>query len=86
VNVGTTFTIYNPDNGEEIIKSVPEVDYIISNLPFIQQEDFQKFNPNVKNHINTKVKLDLEDKFKINGKSDIYAYILIHLYNIISEN
>ena len=86
VNVGTTFTIYNPDNGEEIIKSVPEVNYVISNLPFIQQEDFQKFNPNVKNHINTKVKLDLENKFKINGKSDIYAYILIHLYNIISEN
>lgn len=86
VNVWTSFKVYDPDNWEEIIKLVPEMDFIVSNLPFIQQEDFQKFNPEIKNILNNKIKEELDGKYEINGRSDIYAYILIHLYSLIRND
>lgn len=82
---GTKFTLYDPDNWVEIERTVPTFNYILSNLPFIQQEDLKKFNPEVKNKINSKVKSDLNNKYQINGKSDIYAYILVHLHSLLDD-
>ena len=79
------FKLYNANNWEEIIKKFPKIDCILSNLPFIQQEDFEKFNPWTKTNINLGIKNDLWIWNKLNWKSDLYAYIIIHLYSLLKD-
>ena len=86
IKVWSKFKIYNPNNWEEIEKQLPELDYILSNLPFIRQEDFKKLNSNVKEKVNSKIKEDLWDNVILNWKSDLYAYVIIYLYSLLSSN
>mgnify|MGYP003798762053 CR=1 FL=1 len=78
-----TFSVYDANTWEEIKKVFPMVDVLLSNLPFIQQEDFEKFNPWVRNSIKEFIISQYGQEFTLDGRSDLYAYIIIHLSSIV---
>lgn len=73
----------NPQNGENLNLKLPKMQYILSNLPFVKQEIFKKMNSNIKN-INSKIELITGQKLQ--GKSDLYAYIPFTLYDLLTDD
>ena len=45
--VGENITFKDPNNGNDIIKQLPSIDYVVSNLPFIKSKEIQVLNPNI---------------------------------------
>lgn len=84
LNVNQKIKFHNPNNGAEVEKVLPYMNYIVSNLPFIREKTIKKLNPDIAN-INTWIKdmsgLDLT----LNGKSDIFAYLPFYLYKILGD-
>jgi len=66
-------SLHDSKDGHEIKTSLPKFNSIISNLPFVQQESLEKFNPKAIN-------------CNLNGKSDLYAYIPFKLSGFLEEN
>lgn len=54
-------------------------DYIISNLPFVQQENLSELNSTAIEFIN-------KTNAIFNGRSDLYAYIALKLDDLLAEN
>lgn len=85
-------TITIPDN-KDIDKinqiPIPKFDAVVSNFPFIQQEDIpneiltplfrQEFQTNQRAFLN-------DDKFYINERSDYYAYCFYHSLKFLKDN
>ncbi len=69
--------LINPNDGQEVIKKLPSLQYITSNLPFIRQELIKTFNKKLKNKIRG-VSLD--------GKSDFFAYLPFVLWELLDVN
>lgn len=99
-NMGKTLNIFRSDvidlhmgqtvfeehnNGNQVEKKLPYVDYVVSNLPFIREKETKKLNPNI-GKINELIKEQTKAKNTLSKKSDIFAYIPFYLYNIISNN
>ncbi|MEO4981493.1 SAM-dependent DNA methyltransferase, partial [Bacteroides ovatus] len=85
LHAGQTIVFKDPNNGNQVEKQLPKVDYIISNLPFIREKEIKKLNPNIK-EINKLIKEQTKAKKTLSKKSDIFAYIPFYLYDIISDN
>ncbi len=69
--------------------SIPKFDAIISNFPFIQQEDIPKeeLNDYFKNEFGESQNTFLENgKFDINGKSDYYIYCFYNSLKFLKNN
>ncbi len=85
LEVGESITFKDPNNGNDIIKQLPTIDYVVSNLPFIKSKEIRVLNPNIteiNNFINEKAKTGKT----LSGKSDIFAYIPFYLHQLLSEN
>lgn len=77
--------LHEPFNGNPVIEKLPKFGYIISNLPFVQQEDLEVLNPNaieINNFINEKIGRE----FALDGRSDLYAYLPFHFWNLLIPN
>jgi len=85
VKSGVGVDFVNPNNGEKVSKTLPEFDYIASNLPFVQQEDFEDINPRII-EINDWISDKLGEEEKLAGKSDLLAYLPFCLWDIVTEN
>ena len=85
LHAGQTIVFKDPNNGNQVEKQLPKVDYVISNLPFIREKEIKKLNPNIK-EINKLIKEQTKAKKTLSKKSDIFAYIPFYLYDIISDN
>ena len=83
--VGENITFKDPNNGNDIVKQLPMLDYVVSNLPFIKSKEIQVLNPNI-TEINNFIHDQIETEKTLSGKSDIFAYIPFYLYQLISEN
>jgi hypothetical protein len=87
-----TQTIAIPDNRNiEKINSIPipEFDAVISNFPFIQQEDFSNEELNVQfenEFAKTQTAFLNGSKFDINGKSDYYIYCFYNSLKFLKDN
>jgi len=75
----------HPLNGGKINKKLPKFDYIISNLPFIKQENIKKYYGEMRNDINSSLK-EYDSDLNLSGKSDFYAYIPFKLLDLIKED
>lgn len=80
-----TIRFKDPNNGNDIEKNLPQVDYVVSNLPFIKSKEIEVLNPYIK-EINNAIQSQTTTTKSLSGKSDIFAYIPFYLHNIISEN
>lgn len=71
-----------PFTGSTVIKKLPRMHSIVSNLPFVRFEDIEKLNPAI-----NKARKGLLDKGVIlSEKSDLYSYLIFTLGSLIDEN
>lgn len=85
LEVGENITFKDPNNGNDIVKQLPTIDYVVSNLPFIKSKEIQVLNPNI-TEINNFIHEQAETATTLSGKSDIFAYIPFYLHQLLSEN
>lgn len=84
LEVGKLIDFINPNNGEVISKKLPPQKYIVSNLPFVQQENLDELNPNIA-AINDWIILETKTTNTIDGRSDLFAYIPFYLYRLLEK-
>lgn len=75
VKINNSYEFTNPNTAQKDTISLPAIDYIISNLPFIRFEKSNKL-PIIYGNKNI-----ITDK-----KSDYFAYILYYIKNLLKEN
>lgn len=80
-----TLEFKDPNNGNNINKNFPEIDYVVSNLPFIKSREIKKLNSEI-TAINEWIKQQTNSNSELNLKSDIFAYIPFYLHQILSDN
>jgi hypothetical protein len=85
LGIGQSLTFKDPNNGNNVIKEFPTVDYVVSNLPFIKSKEIEVLNPNI-TQINKVIQETTKSQKSLSGKSDIFAYIPFYLYELLSEN
>lgn len=83
--VNQKIEFHNPFKGDIILEKLPKFGYIISNLPFVQQEDLEVLNPNV-SEINNLICEKLGSSYELDGRSDLYAYLPFYFWNILETN
>lgn len=86
INMGNKIKLKDPYSGEIVLRNYNGVDYITSNLPFIQQEDLEILNPNIKEDTEKMISDFIGENFKLNAKSDLYAYIPFYLWKLLKFN
>jgi len=85
LEVGQNIEFKDPNNGNEIAKQFPTVDYVVSNLPFIKSKEIEVLNQNITD-INNFIHEKTNGTTTLSGKSDIFAYIPFYLHQLLSEN
>lgn len=85
LEIGKVITFRDPHNGEVIEKTLPPIDYIVSNLPFIKSKEIKILNPNI-TEINDCIQTQANINNSLSGKSDVYAYIPFYLHKILNDH
>ena len=86
LEVGEEIKFVDPSNGNLNTYKIPTFSSIISNFPFVQFEDIAQLNSNVKSKIDNFYKNNNICKdMKLDGRSDIYAYIPFLLYDLLID-
>lgn len=85
LRVGQQITFRNPNNGDEVEKAFPSMNYIVSNLPFIREKTIKELNLHIAD-INTWISDETGSNVSLSGKSDIFAYIPFYLYRILDDS
>lgn len=77
IYTGNTVKIVNPSTGEDENLTIPEFDYIISNLPFISSNNQLKDN-----HI----KLGIAKKYGLDKRVDLYQLLILKYKELLNSN
>lgn len=85
LKVNQDITLHEPFKGNLIIEKLPKFGYILSNLPFVQQEDLEVLNPTAP-EINSTIIEKVGEKYKLDGRSDLYAYLPFYFWNLLDNN
>lgn len=85
LQAGKDIELRDPFNGDIVNKTTPKFEYIISNLPFVQQEDLKVLNPNIQ-EINSFIEEMLGKNTALDGRSDLYAYLPFYFWNALQTN
>jgi len=85
LEVGQNINFKDPNNGNDIVKQLPNIDYVVSNLPFIKSKEIEVLNPNI-TEINNFIHEEADKRTTLSGKSDIFAYIPFYLHKLLSDN
>ena len=86
LTVGQDIELRDPYNGSPINLTYNPIYAIASNLPFIRQEDLKILNPNIRKDTEKIIEKYLGKKVKLNAKSDLYAYLPFHFWELLEEN
>jgi hypothetical protein len=81
---GMEVELNDPFTGKIRKEKLPQIHYIVSNLPFVEQELIGKLNPEIY-RINTSLSEITKIKGGLSGKSDLYAYIVFYLWCLIEN-
>ncbi|MDP8233604.1 MAG: N-6 DNA methylase [Candidatus Saelkia tenebricola] len=84
LSVGENIEFHNPNDGQALLKKFPSIDYIVSNLPFVQQEDVAALNPNI-NKINAEIIRISGQRLTLDARSDLYSYLPFYLWFILND-
>ena len=82
---GKDINFTNPNDGTLVQKKFPKIDYVVSNLPFINSREMIILNPTIFN-INNWIQTEAEITKSLSGKSDIFAYIPFYLHQLLSKD
>lgn len=86
IHIGDIRKFKDPYSGVPISREYNGVDYVVSNLPFIQQEDIEILNPHIKENTDKTISDFIGGNLTMNAKSDLYAYIPFYLWGMIKPN
>ncbi|CEN21481.1 Type I restriction-modification system methyltransferase subunit [[Clostridium] sordellii] len=86
IEPGTIANMQDTKNGKPVKYEIPRMGYILSNLPFVQQEDIDKINSGTKLRINEKISDIIGSDDKLDGRSDLYGYLPFALYDELEDN
>lgn len=81
----TKINLNNAYNGSSEEYELPSIHYIVSNLPFVQQEDLRVLNPNIQ-RINNYIREHTGARNGLDPRSDLYAYLPFYLWAVLAEN
>lgn len=81
---GLEIEFHDPYDGHKIKKPLPKFKTIISNLPFVQQEDLEELNPGV-DRINAVIEEKLGHDYVLDGRSDLYAYLPFYFWSVLEN-
>lgn len=85
LKVGKEINLNDPLTGEIRKEKLPNIRYIVSNLPFVESEQIKKFNSSVYD-VTKHLGIYPKAYGELSGKSDLYAYIVLHLWNLIEDD
>lgn len=85
LSVGKDILFFDPNNGDEIYKKLPEFDYIVSNLPFVKGQDIPDYNEKIRT-INEFIATNLGNDYKLTSRADLAYYIPFKLWSILNNN
>lgn len=85
LEIGQSINFKDPNNGNEVVKQLPKIDYVVSNLPFIKSKEIVVLNPSI-TEINDIIQEEADTTIALSGKSDIFAYIPFYLHKLLSDN
>ena len=85
LELNKTLDFKDPNNGEVVNKYFPEMDYVVSNLPFIKSREIKKLN-SAMIAINGFIREQTSSDIELSLKSDVFAYIPFYLYQILADN
>ena len=84
--VGQNIELRDPYDGSKIDKPYEPIAHMASNLPFIRQEILKILNPNIREDTEKIIQKYLGKKVKLNAKSDLYAYLPFHFWELLEDN
>ena len=82
---GHNISFTNPNTGSQIVRQLPRMDSIVSNLPFVRFEQTSE----MENKISTCAKeivSEIGKDGKLGGRTDLYAYILLKLRHLLNQS
>ncbi|MFZ2456910.1 MAG: N-6 DNA methylase [Candidatus Altiarchaeia archaeon] len=79
---GMQVVFRSPIDGSFVKQALPSIDYVVSNLPFVKQEDLELLNPGIGETINDRLK-ELTGDGTLDSRSDLYAYLVFYLWEIL---
>jgi len=74
---------HDPNTGHEINKEFPNIDYFVSNLPFVQQENLNDAIPCI-NKIEALIRSKTTQE--LDGRSDLYIYLILYISQLLQNN
>ena len=85
LNLENIIHLLDPNDGSEVEFEMEPVKNIVSNLPFIRFETINGLNEDARKEINTFIKSKIGKNIKLDGKSDLSAYILFKLWQLLDD-
>lgn len=86
LNLGDMIPLINPNDGSSIEFEMEPVQNIVSNLPFVRFEKLNELNAGINTDINLFIRTITGKNVKLDGKSDLSAYIPFKLWQLLSNN
>lgn len=85
LSIGKDILFFDPNNGNEVYKSLPVFDYIVSNLPFVKGQDIPEYNETIR-LINNFIGNNIGNDYKLDQRADLAYYIPFKLWSLLNEN
>lgn len=85
LSIGQDILFFDPNNGNEVHKSLPAFDYIVSNLPFVKGQDIPEYNETIR-LINNFIENSIGEVYKLDQRADLAYYIPFKLWSLLNEN
>jgi len=86
IEIGNELEFKEPNTGKTIKRDFQPVDYICSNLPFVQQEDIEILNPGINERTNAIISDHCSNKIELNDRTDLYSYLPFHFWKLLKNN
>jgi hypothetical protein len=85
LKINKNITFHEPFIGKEVERKIPEFNCVVSNLPFVKQENIEELNPGIRDIINSYIQDITDSDAKLDGRSDLYAYLPFYLWSLMKE-
>lgn len=86
LNLGNIIPLLDPNDGSVVELEMESVKNIVSNLPFIRFETKNELNNDINREINTFIRSEIGENVKLDGKSDLSAYIPFKLWQLLDDS
>lgn len=83
---GQKITLTDPKEGKSVDYSLPEFDYVISNLPFIRSERLKNDTHEKDRMVEVNTYLEDKNLATLSGKADWYQYGIVGIERILKSN